>query len=110
MNFAGIVGESTRQARSGRARVYSCPNEKKKVMSALAPEVSREAAKECSPRRKPWVRIQERTEPRRGQRIEFGRIMRHPERSCSSSGAKDLPCNVTVRGARNRNLAERIES
>jgi len=36
---------------------------------------SREAAKECSPRRKPWVNKQEVSEPRRGER-EMGKKMR----------------------------------
>jgi hypothetical protein len=125
MNFAGIAAERTRQARAGRARVYSCRYEKKtgrarvyscrnekKMIGALAPEASREAAKECSPQRKPWVRMQVRTEPRSGERIEFGRIMRHPERSCfgrppvfsrgraERGGAKDLAWSVSGSGAR----------
>ena len=33
------------------------------------PDFSREAAQECSPRRKPWVRSGKGTKPRRGERV-----------------------------------------
>jgi hypothetical protein len=37
-------------------------------MEQLSAGRSREAAKECSPRRKPWVIIERITKPRRGER------------------------------------------
>ncbi len=45
------------EARAGRAQLLSCHCTGIKDR-ALAPEVSREAAKESSPRREPWVREQ----------------------------------------------------
>jgi hypothetical protein len=90
MNLAHVGLEPTtgvELAQTGRVRVYSCRYEIKiwNMWRGRPRPRSREAATECSPRRKPWVKINlgrpsvlaegERSEPRRGERAKNSNLV-----------------------------------
>lgn len=60
-----IAGVGTPE-RSGQPTSREAPNQSRRRET----RTSREAAKECSPQRKLWVRILRRSKPRRGERSE----------------------------------------